>query len=979
MSTDDVDLEVRKAKQSVNGRTSIANRDKSLFASRRRPSDTQRRSDFNTESTNTSYIPTPSPTKRTPVAGLHPKPRAALGNGRTLAGALRITQDVTRDKKSPASPTSTRQGPRPPQQKPTQRSKQQSRDHVSPRSTVKTPSRARLPIRTPSPSHSRPDKRPISPTSPGPVSSPPFGLAEAYQQIEDEESLAGQEDNSIEDMGEQEVAAAVERPGTKDEDFLRSVREPQSLRTWSHSLYLPAAEEGHVNVEDPSNEEILGGEDYTQSSTGSSNLSSLSKSGGDTFQRILTQHAMDERRLKAVLSSESQPFKKGRTRERSGLTLENLQRKDASSKSGSSTLGSPTISSRGSEPAPNVPKQWGQKARNGKTWLSRFNRDDGSLKGNAPAAPVCESVEKSEPDRSKTSSQIEDWMTASDENRRASTSEGLMEVTSPLRKASPESAGQRQASLEKRRRWDFLDDDFTARSAQISDSPPIKLRSAALDAIREREMLILEKSAVTTNRLGELREKRSVENVRRRSRSSASDPKGDEVDKTRGDMRERNNDASISHAESPLEKDEEEEEEEEEAKGAVVHKEVIIGNQEVQPISNSFEVQISMTEGDESQPSKRPLVQRPNHERSDSRDLLRRLARATSASPSPNPKGPVDTIEASSGQDPQNNPEGSTDSKTADIQKEQTPQQPKQKIYAKTPQVTGAWVDTPLPKHTDQPLTDERTPSNNQPGLTKASDTALDKAIPLADVAVETSQPTSETTKCQSLEDTAPLLPTSALAAIIDRAKRKNSGVIEADNVAQSDDTLCLDDSTIQSLEELLASHNELVASLDTSTAQLNRVEKRPLNDTPKAIRDDELSSYSHLSSRLSALGNSIREAKKGIASLEWAVSTVPSTALVSTTSDCPEAGEIHDFLLPCQRCGCPGAITDDDWQPLRIPRLASPYKLWTWTKGERWPRATWLGIAAASLLGLLWINAVVEYALPSPWLRMLLRQQQLI
>ena len=970
MSFDAVDSEVRKAKHSVNGRTSTANRDKSLFASRRRPSDTQRRSDFHTESMNTSYIPSPSPTKRTPATGLHPKPRQALGNGRTLTGASRITQDVTRDKRPPISPTSARQRPRQPQQKLAKQSKQQSTDRVPPRSTVKTTSRARLPIRTPSPSHSRPDQRPISPASPGSVSSPPYGLAEAYQQIEDEESLAGQEDNSVDDMGEQEVGAAVKRTGTGDQDLPPSVREQQSLRTWAHSPYLPGAQQGHVNPEDPLNEDILDGEDYTQISAGSSNLSSLSKSGGDTFQRILTQHAIDERRLKAVLSSEAQPFKKARTRERSGLTLENLQRKDASSKSGSSTLGSPTISSRGSEPAPNVPKQWGQKARNGKTWLSRFNRDDGSLKGNGSAAPVSKAIENPEPDHGQNASQIVEWMTASDENRRPLTPEGLMEATSPLRKASSESAVQRQASLEKRRRWDFLDDDFTARSVQISDSPPIKLRNAALDAIREREMLNLEKSAVTTNRLGELREKRSVENVRRRSRSAASDPKGDELEKTRGDIREKNNDANTSHVEPPLEEEEEVAEKEEED-ASVSHKEPAVGNQDSKPVSNSSEVQTSVTEGDETQHSKRSFVQRPNHERSDSRDLLRRLARVTSASPSPTPpKEPVDRAEASSGQGLKDDFGESTSSKTTDKREGQTPQQPKQKIYAKTPQVTGAWIETPLPKHSNLPLISERTSSNDEPDLTNALDTALDKAGSLTVAAAKTSQPTLEATQHQSLEDTAPLLPTSALAAIIDRAKRKNNGTIETDNVGQSDDTLCLDDSTIQSLEKLLASHNDLVASLDTSTGQTIRVEKAPVDDTAQAIRDDELNSYSHLSSRLSALGNSIREAKEGIASLELAVSTVPSTALVSTTSDCPEAGEIHDFLLPCQRCGCPGAVTDDDdWQLLRIPRLASPYKLWTWNKGERWPRATWLGIAVVSLLGLLWMNAVVEYALPFLWL----------
>ena len=989
MSSDATDMEAKKPKLSSSGPTSIPTQDKPSFASRRRPQNAQRRLQFTTDSMNTSYIPSPSPPRKQPEVGVGAKPRQALGSGRTLAGTSRATPGERKGIKSPWSQSSgARQRTQSQPQQQLRRPQQQKTVLGSPSPSIKQSLPRRSVTRTPSPSRARPADIPISPTSPASVSSPPGGLAEAYQRIEVEESLAGQEDRSVDEIQDIDPVMAGEQGQHADEDGRRNLRGPNPSSTGLRGGTTQTLENTGKETEEPLEEE-----EYTQNSIGSSNLSSLSRSGGDTFQRILTQHARDERRLKAVLANDTHPFRKARMRERNGLTIENLQRKDASSLSGSSTLGSPSISSKGSELALNVPQQWGLKARNGKTWLSRFSRDDSRAKNDGGSVSTSEKPMDMAPElgRRRFSNQMVDWMVAGDEKTIPTFEEDFVPAASSVRKSTPTRRVRGQASLEKIRRWEFLDDDFTARSLQISDSPPIKIRNAALDAIREREIQNLEKSAVTTNRLGELKEKRSVENIRRRSPSVASEAKSDEADKVGGDMKGKRSHSSLSILNPRSEEDEKEDD------PVIIHKDQLLENRDGEVVPKSPAVvctpevlgSTSESGGAGKEISVRPLPQRPSHERSDSRDLLRRLARATSASPSPSPSPPKcdmnqEEIPATKGpnqtesvfslsetrpkqvQDSveyQESGESEMSASTKSLQSyhgpEQTPQQARQKTYLKTPLVTGAWIETPLHSKLQRTLNTE----------SASSDQKWDPAVALDPVGLMKLRAENSAKARTSLEETAPALPTSALAAILERAKSKSRGDFDGQNGDATDDTLRLDDSTIQSLEDLLATHNELFGPLTPPTSPPNPDYKpAPVHSTNPAVNED-VDSYDHLTARLSALGTSIREAKKGIASLERAVSTVPSTSVAPTTGECAEAGEIHDFLWPCSRCGCSGVVDMESWQPLCVPKMRDSFKLWTWSKGDSRPRATWLGVGLLTLGGLMWVNTIVEYALFHPGL----------
>ena len=77
-----------------------------------------------------------------------------------------------------------------------------------------------------------------------------------------------------------------------------------------------------------------------------------------------------------------------------------------------------------------------------------------------------------------------------------------------------------QSSPEKSRRMDV---DFTGTSFQVSESPPVRTKSAAPDFQRDREIRGLARQAVTTSRLSQLRARDSQENLRRATRSPVSE------------------------------------------------------------------------------------------------------------------------------------------------------------------------------------------------------------------------------------------------------------------------------------------------------------------------------------------------------------------------------------------------------------------------------------------------------------------------
>ena len=991
MSSSTSETDGKRPKQtSSSARTSHLYRDKPLFASLRPPPRLQQHSEFFTDSLNTSYIPSPSPPKNAARQSVGARPRQAFANGKSLAAAFKATANIT-DENMPPSSTSSSGWKLPPhvaKRRPIQNTP------LTPPRPATTSSKEPERMRTPSPDRGR-QAAVASPASS--ASSPPRGLAEAYQRIVDEENLAGQENEDM-DEGEDDMTnygyhyTHPDRSHDTDRVRLQQIRDsasPISLKASRRASPLGTIAEIAL-AEDMEREHEI---DVPK--TGSeSGVSFLDNITDDSIGRALAQHARDEQKLNGLVKRDGQPFSRARVGERGGLTVENLRRKDSSNESsGSGTVGG-SISSRGSEPSLNIPREWGRKGKGGKDWLSRINSRSRKFTGASPIDPKVAIT--TDPDGKESAGRVVDWVAAAADVPLPSVEEGASHAGLSSQSSTPMSMLHGKTSIGRVREWEVNDNDFTARSLQVSDSPPLRIRNATLDRIREREIESLEKRAVTTNRLGELRGKSSMETLGRRSpkihvkehqRQMSSDMEISSRQRTSsGELPlqpifDDNHDPDDDDLEGPSESEEQ---------GDPIPDTPVV-------IYKSFP-KIANGNGDGTQTAsekdKRPSS-RPSFNRDDSRDLLRSLARATSASPSPtkehDPNGHSDAEtsgneiakeqtreravhEAAS--QPGARATGMADSNgSAKLQRRfkgskktaETPQQTKSKVYLETPLVTGAWIDTaktPQQKPTmnlktplvtgawiDTPLP---TSGRGLPGPTPEDLDAVKDLATGVDDQLPGKQdphpiaPTTPSLKKQALGDTGPDRPKSALAAILEKAKRKPGRRKTTDApTSEEDNTLALGDDTIQSLEDLVVKESSDMdvsallkpeeSAIDLDTDKNNG----PLTVTQKA-RQIELLGYDRLTARLSKLGLSIRDAKKGIATLEQAVSN-------NTGDDqCTEAGEFHDFIWPCQKCGCPGRnngalVRSSDARGWEIS-IPTP-RLWRWDDGDWRPRLTWLGL----------------------------------
>ncbi|KAA6407891.1 MAG: hypothetical protein FRX48_08242 [Lasallia pustulata] len=1001
MSSATSDTDGTKPKQTSSARTSHLNRDKPLFASRRPLPRLQQHSDFFTDSLNTSYIPGPSPQKNNANRqSMGAKPRQAFVNGRSLGAASKATANVAGENRPPSSPPSS--------------DRKQPRHLAKPRSSQDTPRTPPRPSKSPpkEPERTRTARpRPrgqataASPTSS--ASSPPRGLAEAYQRIVDEEDLAGQEneatDDGMDDMTSDEYHR-IQTDRSHDIDHLRLQRLRDSASPISLRASRRASPRGAMG-------EILAAEDRGREheqdlpEIGSEpGMSFLDDVTDDSIGRALAQHSRDEVRLNGVVKPDGQPFSKARVGEKVGLTVENLRRKNGSNgSSGSGTIGV-SISSRGSEPSLNIPREWGRKGKSGKDWLSRINGRSGKFTGDVSIEPkVAITID---PERKESAGRIVDWVAAAADVPLPSVEEGSSHTRSASQNSTPVSILHGRTSLDIVREWEFNDDDFTARSLQISDSPPLRIRNATLDRIREREIESLEKRAVTTNRLDELREKSSLENLGRRSPNL----RVEEPQRQIGSNMEEGSRRRTSSAGLSLQSISEDSSDHNDGLEAPVKSK----EQKEQVPDTPVVIYKSTPETDNehggrsqsrSEKEKRPSSQAISR-RDDPRDLLRSLARATSASPSPTKENEPDVHSDTemSGDDEilQGTPDdmmvraaahtrhdstgkGVSDH-NIDLQPRsegskgavKTPQLPKSKIYLETPLVTGAWIDTvktPLQSQ-PKPAINLKTPLitggwidtplpaggrglpmptpeelDARKDLVMNMDDHLPKKKGLSPSVVDTETHQHEQ---KPLRDSGPERPKSALAAILEKAKRKPRKRRTADaQSSDEDNTLALGDDTIRSLEDLVvkdqADNSVLVVprepAINVDSDDDN--ETSTLTSTQKA-RQTELFGYDRLTTRLGKLGVSIRDAKKGIATLEQAVSN--NTA----EEQCNEAGEFHDFIWPCQKCGCSGrndgAVVRRGGD--RVWEIAIPLpRLWRWDDGDWRPRLTWFGLVTLSAI----------------------------
>lgn len=970
MENDDPGSKSRE-KQHYEGKISIANRDKPLFASMRQR---QHRPEFFTESLNSTLIPSPSPSR--PGHRANTKPRQTLGHTRGLEAAIKSVQS-RRDGNKPSSID------RAPERLSHQVSPKRSPSRLPVKSSTSPPPSEydRSAMHTPSPPRGRQPDTLVSPTSDASASSPPRGLAEAYQRITDEEDLAAQEGNSEDDLDNSEEVDASQIFGNSQQQSYGHVLSPSSRRS-SHVLSPQPPSEVSGSLSDAA---FLEAEDNTRGSTRSNPFEQSGEESTD-LGVFASRRERDQRRVNGVLGNDSQPFAKARRRGRSGLTIDHLRREDASSQSGSSSRGSNAASSI-SNSSFNIPQGWGRKARNGRTWLSRITQENDSeanrlSRQNSPLQETSAPTEKSKHES------IIDWqMAASATPLPAVESDSLKpeeSLESTPREPTPQHLSRHKPSFELARKWELNEDDC-ARSFQQSDTPNVRIRGAAIDAIREREIQRLARSALTTNRLGELKEQRSLDRIGRRSTSRTVRDAKEEQDL--GVVEERGNQINVEEKQSTSD--------DEKGKKPQIRVEALLEDDNGTPIPDSpvvvFKDRPQSPESADSQRSE--LHSRWSGARpSDTREVLRKLARMTSQSPerakadsqSQNQSVPDEGV-TKPVDDPSSNQteirasnleskvSGFNDQARAFHHIDNTPVPPKPAAYLKTPLVTGAWIETPIPKSVRQAglEADAVDPAEVQKSQELVNHALFD--LGMGDIAKKSSVVQEPTQSHIPLEETAPTLPKSALAAIIERAKSHRDRSTNVDN----SETLQLDDSTIASLEELLASSNDEVpaSSPPTPSESCNlptpfpSTHKAPSKSTyPKKHSETEAQSYAHLASRLTHLRSSITEAKQDVGSLQKRLRKPQSSgasrsqsqpprrtsSIVADATECDEAGEFHDFIWPCERCGhtsSPSSMMAQDdvaaaapwdwhWQPVLIPRL------WRWrTSSSRLPRPTKVGL----------------------------------
>lgn len=746
--------------------------------------------------------------------------------------------------------------------------------------------------------------------------------------------------------------------------------------------YAPAAakagapHDDHYNAMDAQVQD----ENTANSGTGSgmSGLSSLEDDTTDDFGKLLLQHARDEQRMQDALQGKVRPFSRARPKQRSRLTLENLERNGAQVDSGvqrqaqfSSPVGSMSSGER-SDPPLNVPRQWGRKAKRGSDWLRR-----GSIRAEEEEARSSEEEvilhRKTSYTGDGTPHSI-DWVSAAADVP-LPTTEGS---PSPFRYArgTPPSIQKRDDSLQRIHQWN-IDDDFSSNSI-LTSTPAVVSRNTRLDEIRLRELeTVTERSFESRSRdqSPEPSHRRNSSSFRANSAVQKPDEKSPEV--SWAHPAEQNialpKRGSSSHSRSRS----------------------IIAIDTIETNESSSSPVVVYKESDAAAQSITPR-RLQQHKRSDSHDLLRRLARAASNSPSParpatentSEPRPANTTSSAKDLPGENEPaktgaslrSSKTDAKIATAKSEEGLNHPPedevdphtpfpdelgdtsnvhQKHKAKTPVVTGAWVDTPAP------TTGKRvssSPSKLRPLGSKRNDGVSATSPPKQTfLTISPSKshlrhglPTPETSESPEPQPRKPSLPSSALAAVLDDAKsnQKTSDSSVADPVDPRTRDFAVGDSTINSLQDLVDSSITFDANApqhdDTDTLR-DHLPALPAPGTrPKSAAErqrwKEIEQVSRMNQQLRAARSNIRDARVGLRRMEHAVLTLDEKS--------------HRGGEGCDVCGCPGGSSSfrhlvTETRSMFVTKadteIATDEKTW-WPWRRKWQLTTF-GLLAAILI----------------------------
>lgn len=369
-------------------------------------------------------------------------------------------------------------------------------------------------------------------------------------------------------------------------------------------------------------------DEATQNSgSGDSNLSNLSalENETDDFGRLLLQHERDARRLNnAVRGGKEQAFRKARTRPGVAERLEREERERLANGQNHERIsagGSPA--SDGVEPPVTVPREWGRKARKQTDWLKKIvapSEDGDNHEVNGDEGEIYQ--------RNTAFTGDLDWQDVTNKPLQSieNTPPSIRRYQDP---DTPSSLNHMNTTLKPT--YDFEDKDFTSTSFVTSTPAPTRYHRK-IDELARQELEELEIKAVTTRALDQI-DSRSP-NAVLRSRSNSK-------------LRER---ASVDRLRSPLMSPEKSSS----PSRIPVRRQRLTNNKENAPPNGYLKAERkpalvtgavnSRIRTANAEKSSIGLEKRPLHGRNDSMNLLKKLARVSSLSPSPaRPKSePVD-------------------------------------------------------------------------------------------------------------------------------------------------------------------------------------------------------------------------------------------------------------------------------------------------------------------------------------------------
>ena len=637
---------------------------------------------------------------------------------------------------------------------------------------------------------------------------------------------------------------------SRDKDHIRVGKRSDSPASFTRTRGSSPSPELESEGSETADMDEVGQDDTAASRSGSeiSGLSILEDGTSDSFNQRLIRHARDQERILGARKT-SGLFSRARTGDRAGSEPDSLGRRRASA---GEHVREGSVSSQGSDPPMNIPNTWGSKARMRKHWLSNINNSD--------------SREGPDANSEELRSRGPDWGSETADAPIPSVEDTLPpETDRPMLPLSP----PRSTAIDRLRSWE--DDEFTARSLQVSTSPPIKAkRNNALDDVRTREIESLKNRAVTTNRLGEITKRASRESLNKEGKEMEESAEGN-VEAIRtpirshrsGSLRRRLLKAESSEAEAILPTTYEDEGD------AIPNTPIVI-------FRGSQNGPTPKMDGDQENhvPSEPESLQRPRTERADSQDILRELARATSSSldVSPNdrdlkpPVGTEDASPASGGlliKDGPSDKGNETLELIASIDQAYVPETPATKeetsdsktpvqdpLTQPTPMVTGAWIPTPAA------FSRRDTAEGGLFNLGLRDFILGPKSSP----SKENGGPPSK--EPSNIEQT----PKAMIKATTTNEQKRR--------ISQDDDI------TIDSIQELLLVDASLT-SLDEDTSIID-IPLPTTDASGRALSEQELErlrearAYEQMAKRLRKLHTGIHDAKRGIETLEQNVEQQP-------------------------------------------------------------------------------------------------------